>query len=269
MRRVLLILLATGCWPLAATGADPSLDEITRCMRANIPETVRIQTVAITAWDRDNGERTLKGKLFGTREKDRARVMMRIESPSDLAGASYLVRESDSADEMYLYLPAIQKVRRITGQALDGQLWGTDLSYNDLKQLQNAFSGSQVTLEPQAEAFEQREVHALSFTPRTEDGSRYRNVRTLVDKKTCVALKVEFTEPAGIRKVMTVNPADLKQADSHWYASKAEVRDVKNGTRTRVAWSPCGPTRTTGSTSSRPRRRVWSTGSNMCPRPSS
>ena len=39
-------------------------------------------------------------------------------------------------------------VRRITGGQLDGQLWGTDLSYNDLKQLQNAFSGSQVTLEP-------------------------------------------------------------------------------------------------------------------------
>ena len=222
------------CWPLAAMAGDPALDEVTRCMRANIPDTVRIQTVEITAWDRVGGERSLKGKLYGTREKERVRVMMRIEGPPDLAGASYLVREGTKSDEMYLYLPAVQKVRRITGQALDGQLWGTDLSYNDVKQLQNAFAGASVTLEPGAAPYEQRDVHALSFVPRPEDGSRYRTVRTLVDKKTCVALKVEFVEPAGLRKVLAVRPADLKQSGAHWYASQAEVRDIKNGTRTRL-----------------------------------
>jgi hypothetical protein len=227
-------LLALLCWPLAAIAGDPALDEVTRCMRANIPPTVRIQTVEVTAWDRIGGERTLKGKLFGTREKEQVRVMMRIEGPPDLKGASYLVREGTKADEMYLYLPAVQRVRRITGGQLDGQLWGTDLSYNDLKQLQNAFAGASVTLDPVAAQYEQREVYTLAFTPRAEDGSRYRAVRTLVDKKTCVALKVEFVDPAGIRKVMTVQPADLKQSGPHWYASAAEVRDLKNGTRTRV-----------------------------------
>lgn len=231
MRRYLLAML---CWPLAAIADDPALDEVTRCMRANIPPTVRIQTVEITAWDRDNGERTLKGKLYGTRDKEKARVMMRIEAPSDLAGAAYLVRETETSDEMFLYLPAIQKVRRITGQALDGQLWGTDLSYNDVKQLQNAFSGADVRLEAGAPPYEGREVHALSFAPRIEDGSRYRNIRTLVDKQTCVTLKVEFTEPAGVRKIVTVQPDDLKRSGAYWYASKADISDVKNKTRTRV-----------------------------------
>jgi len=231
MRWVLMALL---CWPLTAAADDAAVNAVTTCMRANIPETVRIQTVTITSSDRAGGERTLKGKLFGTREKDRARVMMRIESPNDLSGASYLVRESDGGDEMYLYLPAIQKVRRITGQALDGQLWGTDLSYNDVKYLQNAFAGSDGVIENDAPPFEQREVHALSFTPNPDDALRYRKVRTLVDKKTCVALQVEFHEPSGPRKVLTVSPSDLRQADGHWYAGKAEVRDLKNGTRTRV-----------------------------------
>ena len=240
MRRVLLapVLLALQCGPLAAVAADAApnaaLDAVTECMRNNIPKTVRIQTVAITAWDRGGGERTLKGKLYGSREKERARVMMRIEAPNDLAGASYLVREAESSDEMYLYLPAIQKVRRITGQQLDGQLWGTDLSYNDVKQLQNAFSGSDVVLEAGAQPYEQREVHALSFTPRPDEALRYRLVRTLVDQQTCVALKVEFHEPAGLRKVLTVQPSDLKKSDEHWYAARAEIRDLKNGTRTRV-----------------------------------
>ena len=79
MRRLLMAIM---CWPLAAFAAgpnDPALDDLTRCMRGNIPQTVRIQSVEITTWDRAEGSRKLKGKLYGTREKDRARVMMRID----------------------------------------------------------------------------------------------------------------------------------------------------------------------------------------------
>lgn len=231
MRRYLSILL---CGPLLAYAAEPSLDEITACMRGNIPQTVRIQQIEITSWDRGGGERRMKGKLFGTREKERARVMMRIEAPADLAGAAFLVRETEKSDETFLYLPAVQKVRRIMGGQMDGQLWGTDVSYNDLKQLQNAFAGSEVALEAAPAPYEGRPVHALSFTPRAEDGSRYTSVRTLVDRKTCVALKVDFVEPSGVRKVLTVAPADLKQSKDHWYAGRAEISDLKNGTRTRV-----------------------------------
>jgi hypothetical protein len=226
--------LAVALWPLAVQAGDPALDQTVDCMRANIPSTVRIQTIEVQAWDRTGGERRLKGKLYGTRENDRVRVMMRIEAPNDLAGASYLVREGSSAsDEMYLYLPAVQKVRRLTGASLDGQLWGTDLSYNDVKQIQNAFSGSDVKLEGTGQ-IESRDVRILSFTPGKAEGSRYRNIRTQVDTKSCVALLVEFFDPAGVRKTMTVKPADLKQSGAHWYASEAEIRDIKNGTHTRI-----------------------------------
>src|SRR5687767_12494988 len=98
----LLVLL----W-LPMAWAQGAADKIQNCMRANIPETVRIQTIEVTAIDRTGGERLLKGRLYGTREKQLVRVMMRVESPQDLAGAAYLVREAQKSDEMYIYLPAI------------------------------------------------------------------------------------------------------------------------------------------------------------------
>jgi hypothetical protein len=228
------VWIAMALWPTLAAAGDPVLDRTLECMRANIPPTVRIQTIEVTAWDRGGGERTLKGKLFGTRERERVRVMMRIESPNDLAGASYLVREGQKSDEMYLYLPAVRKVRRITGASLDGQLWGTDLSYNDVKQIQNAFSGANVVREPAAGQQGGRPVHVLSFTPRKEDGSRYRTIRTHVDQETCVALLVEFMEPSGVRKTLTIDPKDLKKSGAHWYAADAEIKDLRNGTHTRI-----------------------------------
>jgi hypothetical protein len=228
-----LWLLLAFCACATAQAQDAAVNKILDCMRANIPPTVRIQTVEISAVDRTGGERVLKGRLFGTRDNDRVRVMMRIEAPQDLAGASYLVREGEKSDEMYLYLPALRKVRRITGAALDGQLWGTDLSYNDFKQIQNAFTGANTLLEGAAQ-LEQRPVNILTFEPRKEDGTRYKKIRTQVDQKSCVALRVEFFDPAGVRKVLAVKPADLKQSGSHWYASDIEVSDLKNQTRTRV-----------------------------------
>lgn len=221
-------------WPAVAAAGDPALDQTLDCMRKNLPETVRIQTVEVTAWDRGGGQRTLKGKLYGSKEKERARVNLRIEAPSDLSGASYLMKEGEKSDEMYLYLPSVKKVRRITGQSLDGQLWGTDLSYNDVKQIQNAFSGSDAKLEADG-LVEQRPVKVLSFAPRAGDASRYKSVRTHVDQKTCVALLVEFMEATGVRKTLAVKPADLKQAEGKWYASNVEIKDLKNGTRTRLA----------------------------------
>ena len=227
-------LIACMCFllPLVAA-ADPALDKILDCMRANIPPTVRIQTVEVTSYDRTGGERSLRGRLFGMREDNKVRIMLRIDSPVDLSGASYLVREAQPADEMYLFLPSVNRVRRITGAALDGQLWGTDLSYNDFKQIQNAFSGADVTREADTTAGG-RPAYVVSFKPRKEDGSRFTDIRAQVDQKSCVATLVEFADPSGVRKTITVDPKDLKQSGPHWYASEADVRDVKNLTHTRV-----------------------------------
>lgn len=233
MRRLHWILAALGMIASGAASADPAADKIVECMRANIPPTVRIQTVEITAWDRTGGERRMRGRLFGTNEKDRVKVMLRIEAPPDLAGASYLVREGEKSDEMYLYLPAVKKVRRITGASLDGQLWGTDISYNDLKQIQNAFTGAGVKAEPAA-TYEGAPVHVVTFEPRKEDGSRYTSIRAQVDQKTCVALKVDFLDASGIRKTLAAKPSSLKNAGTYWYTDDADMRDVKNGTHTRI-----------------------------------
>lgn len=227
----IVVPLAAALAAAPAAGGDAA--KVTACMRANIPETIRIKTLEITARDRSGGERTLRGKVYGTSEKDLLRTMMRIEAPSDLNGASYLVRESAKGDEMYMFLPAINKVRRITGASVDGQLWGTDVTYSDVKQMQNAFSGATTKYES-AGKIENRDVHVLSFIPRKEDASRYSSVRAYVDQKTCVALKVEFMDGNTVRKELAGSPANLKQAGKHWYLTEALIRDIKDLTQTRI-----------------------------------
>jgi hypothetical protein len=214
---------------------EPTLDQVQNCMRANIPKTVQIKDVEVTATDRTGGSRTLRGRLYGTNEDGRLRAMMKILEPADLAGAGYLLREAKEAanDEMYVYVPALSKVRRVTGAAVDGSLWGTDLSYSDIKQVQNAFSGATAKLEGK-DSIEKREVHILSFMPPKEQESHITLIRAWVDDATCVPLKVEFSEGQALSKRMTVAPADLKEADKHWYAAAALMTDLRANTNTKV-----------------------------------
>lgn len=229
-RPLIGLLLLGSAAPLSASGVS-QLTPVLECMRANVPQTVQVKEVELTAVDRTGGTRVLKGRLFGTREKDKVRSMVKISAPSDLAGAAYLLRERENGDEMFVYVPALNKVRRMTGAGMDGTLWGTDLSYGDVKQLSNAFSSGQIVLE-RGERLGERPVHVLLTRSTPEQPSRYDRVRSWVDAKTCVVLKAEFMENDVVRKRLTVDPKSLKQSGPHWYASAALMTDLQQNTRT-------------------------------------
>ncbi|GAC1627378.1 MAG: outer membrane lipoprotein-sorting protein [Nevskia sp.] len=215
--------------------ADDGVQKVLDCMRANIPETLRIQQVELTATDRAGGNRTLKGKVYVLKDKGLTRAMLLINAPSDLSGAAYLMRQStgDRDDEIYFYLPAVNRVRRISGASADSALLGTDFSYNDMKELQNAFAGSAAKLEP-PETLEQRPTYVLSLSPPAGTASRYSTVKAWIDQKSCIALKVEFFEGKTLRKELSAPAAALQQSGKYWYASEAQMRDLKDNTKTRL-----------------------------------
>jgi len=221
------LLLAS---PARAGAAE---DKLLACMRANIPPTLRIQEFELTSADRKGGQRLLKGRLFAKRENELLRAMLKLSAPADVSGAAYLVREGEKADEMYVFLPALNKVRRINGGGGDGPLFGTDLSYADLKQVQNAFSGAAPAIE-RRERLDGRAVTVLSVVPPAAAASRYSRMVAWVDDASCVALKVDFLEGATARKRLTASAASLLQSNGHWFASESLMADLKLGTRTRL-----------------------------------
>jgi len=233
MRRFLLAAGLLASWTAGAAGAAPPAAGVVECMNANLPQAVRVQAVEITTWDRAGQERVLKGRMFGTRDHDRARVMARVEYPGDLAGTAFLLREATSSTEMYVYLPAVNRVKRIAGAAMTGKLWGTDFSYNEFQRVSNAFAGGAIQLAG-AQALEGRAVHELLLLPPSSEGEPYDSIRVLVDRQTCVPLQAEFRKAGAVRKRLTAPAAALRQAGSHWYASELTLQDLVEGTRTRL-----------------------------------
>ena len=223
---------------VAPAHAADSAQTVLDCMRANVPPAVRAQDVELAATDRVGATRTLKGKLYALSEKTSSggslvRAMLKIDGPTSYAGAAYLVREAEEAarEGMFVYLPSVRRVRRVSGAFADGSLLGTNFSYNDLKLLSNSFVGSAAKLEG-SEELDQRPVYRLTFKTVTGGGSPYSTVRTWVDQKSCVPLKAEFFEGNTVRKRLSASASALRQSGKYWYLSEVEMLDLKESTKT-------------------------------------
>lgn len=225
------------CLALAATlpaRAAESIEQIEACMRANIPDTLQVREFEISATDKTGGTRTLSGRLNARMDANRISAAMRVETPPDMRGASYLVREAaekGGEDEIFVYLPALQKVRRVNGGMRDTSLFGTDLSYSDIKQITYAFSGNTLKLE-KADVIEKRPVWLLSMAPAPSADARFDRVLAWIDQKSCMVLKAEFTQGGVVRKRFQTSAKFLAQSGPHWYFTEGRIEDLQEKTST-------------------------------------
>ena len=238
MKRVSLLMMAAA---IASTAHAEDTTKVLTCMRANVPPTLRVQEIQFDSTDRTGGTRSIRGRVYTLLEKTSSggglvRAMLRVEQPAQFKGASYLVRETEDYlnEGMYVYLPSVNRVRRVSGTFADGALLGTNFSYNDFKQLQNAFVGSSAQLESTG-TIEDRAVNVMLFKPIPTPNampSRYNLIRTWVDQKTCMPLKADFYEGEKVRKQLTAPVSALQKSGDYWYVSEVEMRDLIEGTRT-------------------------------------
>lgn len=228
------------CGP--AQAQDPARDDPARkvleCMRANVPQRLSIKGLELTAFDRAGGSRTLKGRLYVGRDKgaggrDLISAALFVDLPAELKGAAYLVKETDDylRDGMFVYLPAVKRVRRITGTFADGALLGTNFSYFDFKQLQNAFSDVSAKYEATGDV-NGRPAHVLSYTVLEGAETRYTGGKLWIDQQACVVVKGEFHEAGNrVAKRFSSPPGALRQAGATWYLAESEMQEPASGAR--------------------------------------
>ncbi|HEX4870935.1 MAG TPA: outer membrane lipoprotein-sorting protein [Nevskiaceae bacterium] len=218
---------------VGANATPKTAEEIGQCMRTNLPMTLQVKEFELKSLDKGGSTRVMQGRLYATREDNLVRSMLSLQAPADMRGAAYLMREAKTAkdDEMYVYLPALNKTRRILGGSKDNPLFGTDISYADIKQINHAFTGGEVTLEG-SETFDGRPVWRLSMKPDPAVQSRFERIHSWVDQASCVALKAEFIEAEQVRKRFQAAAKSLVQTGPHWYLSEGRMDDLRQKTHT-------------------------------------
>jgi hypothetical protein len=251
MKRIGILLALVMMGPVQA--ADQQFAKIADCMRTNYPPIMKANHFEIESTDRSGVMHKLEGKLYAIKEKNHLKVMLHITAPSNVAGASYLVIESggNQEDDMYVFLPAINRVRHVTGSFANGSLLGTDFSYAEVKQIVNAFSGASGQVQG-TEKLDGRDTHVLSIKPLPALKSPYTTVKAWVDTQNCTLMQAEFNSGTTIRKRLT-SPADgIKQSGKYWYQSEVSMQDLRSGTQTIMRLSGVDSTKSISSTNFSP-----------------
>jgi hypothetical protein len=184
-----LLLVALAAPPVGAA----TLDEVRACVQRNAPKTALVQTVELTSTDRAGGERRHEAKLMAKRFEDGlGRVLVRVEEPADVRDTAFLlIQEEGGRSDMFVYLPELKKVRRITARSLQGKFLGSDFTYEDLERMFSSSRQGDAKLGPDGES-QGRKVWTVEATPGADAGSSYRRVVSAIDQETCVPLEIAF-----------------------------------------------------------------------------
>ncbi len=230
MLRILALTLLVWVLP-AARAEDPQLDAIVACIGKNFPRESAQHHIGILSRDAQGGKTRLQARLFwqpSTGEQNRIHVQL-IE-PADLAGSAYLLVQTPNQESLFLFVPGLNRVRRLRGEAMAGELWGTSLSYQDFRYLYGIAVNSDFSVRPPAQR-QGRAVHVLRAPVPPAGGWGYAAVQLEVDQPSCVVTRVEFLDAEDVMlKVLQVDVAGLRQIDGYWTASRLTLHDHQHGT---------------------------------------
>jgi hypothetical protein len=217
-----------------ASDADASADRIMQDLAARPEGASADRTVRIKLIDRHGAVREQLARAVRKNMADGRRMAIFYLAPANIRGTSFLVFDynaPDVANDQWLYLPALRKVRRIPAADRGDYFLGTDLTFDEIR------NDNRVTLadwrfrsigadEVDGARCEVIEGVAASGEVARELG--YARARWCVDEGILIARRIEYWDRGGTL-LKTLGNRDPQLIDGVWSASRIEVRNHKTG----------------------------------------
>jgi hypothetical protein len=233
IRRALIpLLLLVQAPQTKASAVDP---ELQACILRNAAKTTAVQRIELRSTDRIGSEKILVADVYLKRFADETSGLIAyFKEPEDLWGTRLLVLEKDPTNEMYLYMPALFKIRRITSKRISSSMYGSDFSYEDIERVYGLLS-SQPAERIADTTIDGESMYVLQTTPTEDAASKYESVISYFDKNNCVVRKVEFFEPGSrLRKVLWVAADKVRPVQDIRLPREYLMTDLRDKTETRM-----------------------------------
>lgn len=156
-----------------------------------------------------------------------------FDSPGDIRGTALLSHTHTlKADDQWLYLSAIKRIKRISSNNKSGPFLGSEFAYEDLTS-------------PETEKYTYRWLREESINGRPTDVieqyptykySGYQRLVKWLDKGYKQPVKVEFYDRKD-RHLKTLTSSQFEQyLDRYWYPSMMYMENHQSGKNTELAW---------------------------------
>jgi hypothetical protein len=222
----------------ADDGARALLDRVRRLNQTSRKWTDRVQFMRLTIVDRRGGEHHRELEVMTKRyDADASRSIMFFHAPPQVRGIGFLQWVAPrEPDRQWLYLPALKRVRQISGGARTESFVGTDFSYEDLAIMADVLDWGEdrahaVLLGSETAEGQVRDIVQLTPTPAAEVS--YATIRLWLGRDDQIVHKYEFVGGDG-EVVKTLLLSDVREAAGIPTAHRLEMRNQRGGSHTLV-----------------------------------
>lgn len=167
----------------------------------------------------DRKIRTLDTRTLAA-EGSRRRTLIRFQDPADVRGSAFLLIEGEQtgADDMYLYLPALKRTRRVARAQRKGAFMGSDFSYADMesRDLKDA-----TYTRAEDEAIDGVPCHHVIATPK--DTRQYGKVELWARTSDFLPQQIKFYGPSGDELVKVYRLHEAKIIDGDPVITKSQM----------------------------------------------
>ncbi len=206
-----LVLLAAFTAAAAALDGNAVLKKVEATL--NAPKD-RVATMSMKLVDKNGNVKNRVVKIY---QKGDSKRLIRFLKPADVKGVGLLVL---SDNEMWLYMPAFHKIRRIASHTKNENFMGTDFTYDDMAQTKYTEKYTARILQQGADSIK------LELTPKPGADVNYSKLVMVVDPSNWVPKRIEFFDKSGSLKKILTN-SRVARVDGYWTVQEMTMQDVQ------------------------------------------
>lgn len=175
--------------------------------------------------------RKMQGRLRETGGDEQS--LITIVWPADQKGTRVLTwnhRAKD--DDQWLYLPSVQRVKRISARGQTGSFMGSEFSFEDLVNFWwlDKFKYNYV----RDQKVGPRDTWVVERTPKDPDSGYSKHV-LWIDKEYLAALRCDFYDRKG-KLLKTASFKSFKKYGTKWRADRIEMVNRQTGKKSNIVW---------------------------------
>lgn len=219
---VFLLLIMLSVLKVESVGAISGEEVLTRVEDAMKTGEDMQAIEKMTLIDNEGNQEVRKLELY---QKGSEKMLMRFLAPADIRGVGVLLlSEKGQEDIIYLYMPAFRRERRIASHAKNQSFMGTDLSYEDMAQMNYSDKYTVISME------EKDNRYLLIVEPKPEADISYSKAEMLVDKNSYLPEEIKYYEGENVVKLLSI-PVKEKLG-KYWVAKKMVVENLETDHQT-------------------------------------
>jgi hypothetical protein len=235
---VLMLVAVASVGPMWADGEEARalLDEVRNLNQTTRHWDDRQQRLELTIVDRRGGERDRALEMWTKQyDDDASRTLLFFREPAEARGVGFLQWvDPHGPDRQWLYLPALKRVRQITGSRKGESFVGTDFSFEDVGLMVDALNWTEEDATSRMlgeELVDGVRCAIIALRPNERQEVSYSVVRVWIGRPDKIVRRFEFEDASG-RRAKVLNLSEIRQVGSIPVAHRLRMENVRSGSHT-------------------------------------